>query len=217
MFLKIRHKKEGVGKTRKVFSDKDSLDKDILDKEIIREYRQKQDPGILEPLFESYMHLVFGVCMKYLKNTEDAEDATMEILEKLMDDLIKHEVDNFPAWLHSLSRNYCLMKLRSRKHIFIGENEDAGRKILNNLVESDPDLHLYNEREAELSQLEDALAQLNKEQGQCLSLFYLSGKSYQEVAKETGFSIKQVKSHIQNGKRKLKINLISIINGNSSR
>ena len=163
------------------------------------------------------MHLVFGVCMKYLKNTEDAEDATMEILEKLMDDLIKHEVDNFPAWLHSLSRNYCLMKLRSRKHIFIGENEDAGRKILNNLVESDPDLHLYNEREAELSQLEDALAQLNKEQRQCLSLFYLSGKSYQEVAKETGFSIKQVKSHIQNGKRKLKINLISITNGNSSR
>lgn len=217
MFLKIRHKKEGVGKTQKGFSDKYFLDKDFLDKEIIREYRQKQNPDILEPLFESYMHLVFGICMKYLKNTEDAEDATMEILEKLMDDLIKHEVDNFPAWLHSLSRNYCLMKLRSKKHIFIGENEDAGRKILNNLVESDPDLHLYNEREAELSQLEDALAQLNKEQGQCLSLFYLSGKSYQEVAKETGFSIKQVKSHIQNGKRKLKINLISITNGNSSR
>lgn len=217
MFLKIRHKKKGVGKTQKGFSDKYFLDKDFLDKEIIREYRQKQNPDILEPLFESYMHLVFGICMKYLKNTEDAEDATMEILEKLMDDLIKHEVDNFPAWLHSLSRNYCLMKLRSKKHIFIGENEDAGRKILNNLVESDPDLHLYNEREAELSQLEDALAQLNKEQGQCLSLFYLSGKSYQEVAKETGFSIKQVKSHIQNGKRKLKINLISITNGNSSR
>ena len=217
MFLRIRYKKEGVGKTHKGFSDKDFSDKDFLDKEIIREYRQKQDPDILEPLFESYMHLVFGVCMKYLKNKEDAEDATMEILEKLMDDLIKHEVDNFPAWLHSLSRNYCLMILRSRKNIFIGENEDAGRKYLNNLVESDPDLHLYNERETELSQLEDALAQLNAEQGQCLNLFYLSGKSYQEVAKQTGFSIKQVKSHIQNGKRNLKTNLILIKNGNSSR
>ncbi len=212
MFLKIRYKKEGAGKTPKVFSDKD-----FLDKEIIREYRKKQDPDILEPLFESYMHLVFGVCMKYLKNKEDAEDATMEILEKLLDDLIKHEVNNFPAWLHSLSRNYCLMKLRSKKHIFIGENEEAGRKILDNLVESDPDLHLYNEREADLSQLEDALSQLNTEQAQCLNLFYLSGKSYQEVAKETGFSIKQVKSYIQNGKRKLKNKLILINNGNSSR
>lgn len=197
--------------------DNEFSDKDFLYKKLIREYRQKQDPDILEPLFESYMHLVFGVCMKYLKNTEDAEDATMEILEKLMDDLIKHEVDNFPAWLHSLSRNYCLMKLRSKKHIFIGENEDAGRKYLNNLVESDPDLHLYNERETELSQLEDALSQLNKEQGRCLSLFYLSGKSYQEVAEETGFSIKQVKSYIQNGKRNLKTNLILIKNGSSSR
>jgi len=199
--LKIRHSKnENV----------------LSDREIILEYRQHNKPGILSPLFENYMHLVFGVCMKYLKNTREAEDATMDIFEKLFKDLLEHEVDNFPAWLHTVSRNHCLMILRSKKNISTGLDEKEGIKLLRDFVESEPGLHHYNEHEDELSLMENALSRLNAEQGQCLSLFYLSGKSYQEVANETGFSLKQVKSYIQNGKRNLKNQMILIRDGKSS-
>ena len=51
---------------------------------------------------------------------------------------------------------------------------------------------------------EISVNQLNKEQGECVKLFYLEGKSYQEVAELTSYSIKKVKSYIQNGKRNLK-------------
>ena len=50
-----------------------------------------------------------------------------------------------------------------------------------------------------------SLEELNPEQKQCLILFYLEKKSYQEISENTGFSLMQVKSYIQNGKRNLKI------------
>ncbi len=193
-------------------SHKNSRD-DLSDTGIILEYRKKKKPDLLAPLFERYMHLVFGICMKYLKNIEEAEDASMDILENLFDKLLKHEIDNFPAWLHSLSKNHCLMILRSKKKFISVLNEEEGIKLLENFVESDSDLHLYNKHEADLSLMEEVLTKLDDEQASCISLFYLAGNSYQEVAKKTGFSIKQVKSHIQNGKRNLKNQLLLIQNG----
>jgi len=46
---------------------------------------------------------------------------------------------------------------------------------------------------------------LGKEQKLCVILFYLEKRSYQEIATSTQFTQMQVKSHIQNGKRNLKL------------
>ena len=48
---------------------------------------------------------------------------------------------------------------------------------------------------------------LNPEQKQTVELFYLQEKSYKEIVDQTGFSMNDVKSYIQNGKRNLKIML----------
>ena len=53
--------------------------------------------------------------------------------------------------------------------------------------------------------MDEAMKELNPEQKQCVTLFYLQKKSYQEINEITGFSMLQVKSYIQNGKRNLKI------------
>ena len=61
------------------------------------------------------------------------------------------------------------------------------------------------EKDVLLNKMMNAINELNAEQKECVSLFYLQKKSYAEIAAITGFSMMQVKSHIQNGKRNLRL------------
>jgi RNA polymerase sigma-70 factor (ECF subfamily) len=181
--------------------------KSFSDLELILKFKENGDNIYIGEVFERYTHLVFGVCLKYLKDHDESKDAVMQIFEKLIDDLKKHEVTNFKSWLHSVAKNHCLMFLRTQKSVSL-KNEEF--KIHSNqFMESDEVLHLFeeNKTEKEISNLGEAMKELNKEQKLCVELFYLREKSYQEVSEETGFTMNQVKSFIQNGKRNLKIYL----------
>lgn len=184
-------------------------DQPLSDESLLRMYREKGDVDLIGLLFERYTHLVFGVCMKYLKDEEAARDAVMEIFEKLMDELAVREITFFKTWLYSVSRNHCLIKIRRQT----GENDmrDHYSKINNaGIMEIAGEMHLNvvdNAMENILDKLQRALLRLNEAQQVCIRLMYLEKKSYREIAGITGFSLNQVKSHIQNGKRNLK-NLI---------
>src|SRR5690606_5310061 len=146
------------------------------------------------------MPLVYGVCLKYLKSEEQAKDAVMQIFEQLISKLRVHEVSNFKSWLYSLTRNYCLMELRSsKKHEFVNL-EDYG-------VEKEVFLHPEDARtdEPELRKMEKCMEQLPEEQRVSIDFFYMQQKCYKEIAELTGYDMKKVKSYIQNGKRNLKI------------
>lgn len=174
---------------------------EVLDEsELIREYRISGDLTLLGELYEKYMSLVYGVCLKYLKNEEQAKDAVMQIFEQLISKLRMHEVSNFKSWLYSLARNHCLMELRSsQKHDFVNL-EDYG-------VENGLFLHQDDSGadEQELKKMEKCMEGLPDEQRISIDLFYIQQKCYKEIAELTGYDIKKVKSYIQNGKRNLKI------------
>ncbi len=146
--------------------------------------------------------------MKYLKDEESSKDAVMQIFEKLFVDLRKHEVSNFKSWLHSVTRNHCLHILRDSKY------QNQKLKDFSNSEEEvmENQLFLYqdsvNVLEDRVADLERELGNLSKEQRVCVELFYLKDKSYQEIADETGYSLNQVKSYIQNGKRNLTNSMI---------
>lgn len=141
--------------------------------------------------------------MKYLRDEESSKDAVMQIFEKLFVDLRKHEVSNFKSWLHSVTRNHCLHILRDSKY------QNQKLKDFSNSEEEvmENQQFLYqdsvNVLEDRVADLERELGNLSKEQRVCVELFYLKDKSYQEIADETGYSLNQVKSYIQNGKRNL--------------
>jgi RNA polymerase sigma-70 factor (ECF subfamily) len=170
------------------------------DAELLIRYKQSGDMTYWSELFQRYTSLLYGVCLKYLKDRDDAKDAVMQLFEKLTTTLHKHEVDNFKSWLYVTARNHCLMQLRAAK----GKKTEG---ISADLMESNLFLHLEDEPEMEqnLSKLENCIAQLVAEQQKCVRLFFLAEKCYKEVADETGFDMNQVKSYIQNGKRNLKI------------
>lgn len=172
----------------------------LPDSELIQRYKESGELTILGELYNRYMTLVYGVCLKYLKDREESRDAVMQIFEKLITSLREHQVEHFKSWLYVTSRNHCLMQLRARK----GKNFE---EISVHLMESDASAHLEEEPEMEsnLSKLEHCIEQLVAEQKHCVTLFYMQQKCYKEIVQLTGFDDNRVKSYIQNGKRNLKI------------
>lgn len=175
------------------------------DEDLVNKYRFSHDTKYIGELYTRYTHLVFGVCMKYFKDPIEAEDAVMQIFEKLTEDLKKHEVEYFRGWLHMVAKNHCLMKLR--KDQTKKKRETEFNQTQESVVEKAEEVHLNNEKqkkEIQLEQMEKNLHTLKEEQRTCIELFFLKEMSYQEVSDKTGFSLKEVKSHIQNGKRNLR-------------
>jgi RNA polymerase sigma factor (sigma-70 family) len=172
----------------------------LTDAELVQAYKQSGDTNIIGDLYQRYMELVYGVCLKYLKNPDNAQDSVISIFEELVVKLQKHEVDNFKGWLYTLSKNHCLMRLRSEKKQII-VNFDV------ELMQSEENVHLNGELEKEenFKKLDYCLGQLQSEQKKVIELFYLQGKCYNEIAEMTGIEWNQVRSYIQNGRRNLKI------------
>jgi RNA polymerase sigma factor (sigma-70 family) len=177
----------------------------MSDAELVSHYKLTGENVCVGELFARYRHLVYGVCMKYLGDEDESQDVQMHVFEKLLKDLARHEIAQFKGWLYAVSRNECLMYLRSRKSRL--EKQQELKKDSETLMETDAGLHLsgINEKEQQLQLMEKGLGQLNEPQRICMELFYLKEKCYKEIADETGYSMNEVKSYIQNGKRNLKL------------
>ncbi|MCB0804731.1 MAG: sigma-70 family RNA polymerase sigma factor [Bacteroidales bacterium] len=178
----------------------------LADEELVDSFKKTGDTLFVGELFERYTHLLFGVCMKYLKDEENSKDAVMQIFEELHIKLKEHSIENFKNWIWSVAKNHCLMQLR-KENATRAMKENVYQKIHAEIMESQMDLHPVNNREPEdpVPKMMKGLENLKSEQRTCLELLYLQNKSYREVAEITGYSMKNVKSHIQNGKRNLKI------------
>lgn len=173
----------------------------ISDQELLEQFHASHDNEWLGILLQRYTLLLFGVCMKYLKNEEEARDSVQQIFLKVMQELGKYRVEYFKSWIYMVAKNHCLMKIRDRQGKItaeLSEKIEATRQ-----EETDLQSLLDNDRALDL--MATSLEELNPEQKQCVTLFYLQKMSYQDISARTGFSMMQVKSYIQNGKRNLRI------------
>jgi RNA polymerase sigma factor (sigma-70 family) len=170
------------------------------DEQLLDAFRKSGDLNLLAVLFSRYTPMIYGVCLKYLKDREEAQDTTMQLFEKLGERIRKHEIQNFRSWLYVTARNECLMQIRSKKGKFTKDFDTA-------VVENALLLHPVEEEngEADLSRLERCIETLSGEQKTCVRLFYLKEMCYKDITAHTGFELSKVKSYIQNGKRNLKI------------
>jgi RNA polymerase sigma factor (sigma-70 family) len=173
----------------------------ISDQQLLNSFYTSRDNYWLGVLLQRYTLLLLGVCMKYLKNEEEAKDCVQQVFLKAITELHKYRVEYFKSWLYMVAKNHCLMKLRDKQARTPAEIRDE----MAITPEEDHDLQLHVEKNRQLELMNDCLNELNKEQKQCVTLFYLEKRSYTEIAESTGFNLMQVKSYIQNGKRNLKI------------
>jgi RNA polymerase sigma factor (sigma-70 family) len=170
------------------------------DQELVALYKQSASLEVLGELYQRHMDLLYGVCLKYLKDPEPAKDAVMAVFEELTLKLRKHEVENFKGWLYTLTKNYCLMQLRSSNHLQTKELDPDRMQLTE-------DVHLNGvlEKESQLDGLEKCIETLAAEQRTAIELFYLQDKCYKEISAITGTEWNKVRSLIQNGRRNLKI------------
>lgn len=173
----------------------------ITDPELLEKFYTDHNNEWLGILLQRYTLLLLGVSMKYLKNEEEAKDSVQQIFLKVIQELHKYKVEYFKSWLYMVAKNHCLMKLRERQ----GKSMVEINERISTKPEEETNLQALIDNDHTLELLEASLKELNLEQQQCVTLFYLEKKSYQEVSDETGYNLLQVKSYIQNGKRNLKI------------
>ncbi len=170
----------------------------ISDTDLLNRFKNDKNKEWLGILLERYTLLLLGVCMKYLKNEEDAKDAVQQIFLKSLNELEKYSVTYPKSWLYKIACNHCLMKLRDNKQVVSLTDHSV-------YIEESGDIEAIQSKEINLKLLESCLTELSNEQQTCITLFYLQKCSYQEITQKTGYTILQVKSNIQNGKRNLKL------------
>jgi RNA polymerase sigma factor (sigma-70 family) len=173
---------------------------ELTDEELLLRYKTDENSHWIGILFDRYAVLLLGMCMKYLKDEEDARDSVQQIFLKVLAEVNHHKIQFFRAWIYQVSKNHCLMQLRKRqhhRHVEVDENNAPAAAA------EDKTIHV--EKDAMLGNMEQALEKLNTEQRDCLKMFYLQKLSYQDIASATGYTLLQVKSYIQNGKRNLKL------------
>lgn len=172
----------------------------LPDAQLMKDYQEHQQQETLAQLFLRYTDLVYGVCVKYLKDQEAAKDAVMNIYQELVEKARHHQVDNFKSWLYVVAKNHCLMQVRKNKKLQITAFDSE-------VMQSEDFSHLESvlEKERKLETMEKCLEQLNEEQKETVRLFYLENKCYNEITTMTGFDWNKVRSLVQNGRRNLKI------------
>ncbi|MCD6069339.1 MAG: polymerase sigma factor, sigma-70 family [Bacteroidetes bacterium] len=178
------------------------------DAALVLKYRQTNDLVYIGELYKRYARQVLSVCIFYFKDKDDAKDHVMQIFDKLIGELKERNVDNFKGWLSFVVRNYCISVLRKQKTEKKRLNEYYEQEL--SVLSEDKEMAINAIHDSELNEslLKESLHELKKEQKECIELFYLQNKSYHEIAALKNYSLNEVKSYIQNGKRNLKILLL---------
>jgi len=181
------------------------------DEELALAYYRTGNREYVGELFEKHVKTVYGVCLFYLKDKDAAKDAVMQIFEKLLTELKRSEVKNFKGWLSFVVRNFCISEIRKNKSKHFVNESYLDFEMKEAHLEEEEAVESVSE-ETMLAYLNDSLHLLKPKQKMCVEMFYLKGMSYQDISKECGFGLNEVKSLIQNGKRNLKIMIEKKIN-----
>ena len=171
------------------------------DEELLRLYRNSGKMDYFTRLYDRYIPLIYGLCLKYLQNEDDAQDAVMQLFEDLVTKVMRHEIQTFRTWLHSVSRNHCLQILREKGRVqqVDFQSEFMESEAFLNLLDGDDD---NSER---IRALQFCMEKLPEKQRISVICFFNDGLSYADIVDTTGFPLNKVKSYIQNGKRNLKV------------
>jgi len=174
--------------------------KELTDEELLLQYKESGNNEHFGTLYNRYIPLVYGLCLKYLQDADKAQDAVMELFENLLPKVLIYDIKVFKTWLYSVAKNHCF-------HILKDNRREIPVDFDSNLMESDVVLTLLDEnvnddREAVLNK---CMEKLPEPQKISVHKFFFEEMSYADIVETTGYNMKSVKSYIQNGKRNLRI------------
>lgn len=174
------------------------------DEELVRDFRASGNPDHFRVLFDRHKRRVYLSCKVFLQDASAAEDATQETFLRAFQNLARFGGGHFGAWLTRIARNVCIDAWRRRRRQ--SETGDEHLAVLS-------DKQSLEERaalRAAADRLREELAKLPAQQRRCIEL-KIEGHSYEEMAALTGLPMAAVKSHLQNGRRMLWIQMEKVL------
>jgi RNA polymerase sigma-70 factor (ECF subfamily) len=166
------------------------------DEELVRCFQESGSGDCFAELFVRYRKRVFWACRGFFADRVVAEDATQETFLRVYQKVHSFQGGNFSGWLMRIAKNVCIDEWRKRR-------PEAG---MDGALLPDGPAVAARDRTSEMDLMVEEvwkeMALLPPDQRRCLEM-KIHGYSYEETAARTGFSIDAVKSHLQNGRRKL--------------
>ncbi|MEO1435281.1 MAG: sigma-70 family RNA polymerase sigma factor [Bacteroidota bacterium] len=178
------------------------------DEQLISDFQHSNNPACLAELYQRYQLLILGISYQVLEDASESEDLLNEVFIKLIHH--KQPIRHFRNWVYTATKHLAIDKKRKRTHYreAIQKASQVHEQQPNPLSDAPSDGALSPGRERQLKQIKIALHDLPIAQRQCLELFFLQEKTYKEIQTLTGMPLKTIKSHLQNGKRRLRLSLI---------
>ncbi len=183
---------------------------DLSNEELLNSFIASNDMAFFGELYKRYIPKIYGLCLKYLGNTEAARDAVLDIYQLVSEKIRNYEIDNLNAWLYSVAKNHCLQVIRKEKRTIFVNIDDTSVETESFFTHTDE-----ARTPEEIAALEYCMNTLSVEQKASVKLFYFEEKSYADIVEITGYALSKVKSYIQNGKRNLKTCILNILNTDS--
>lgn len=161
------------------------------DSELVRLYKETGKNDYFGELYNRYIPLIYGLCLKYLQEEVEAQDAVMQLFEDLLPKLSRYEIREFRTWIYSVAKNHCFQLLRK-------ENPEIATDFDRQFVESYDLLHLLDKEEtsddARTAALKHCMEKLPEPQQRCILFFFMEEMSYADIMEQTGYQQKVVKS-----------------------
>ena len=165
----------------------------MTDESLVERFQASGDAKYFEEIWRRYAQGVFNRCLRFLRNSAAAEDLTSDTFLRVIQGIRDYRADNFPGWVSTIARNLCVNHVRSA----------AARHECMTIEDVKGDQS--DEKQQFNAEVEDVLNQLPERQRRTLKLFFIDKYSYKEIVELTGYSHKEVKSYIQNGRRKFRL------------
>jgi len=167
------------------------FEKDSPDKDLILSFQKTQSNKTFEFIYDRYASFVYRRCLLMTDSEADAQDLTQEIWIKVYFALDNFRFESrFSTWLSRITINRCINYLKKReKFVFSEEIEEIENGSL-------PDIN----HSLDVTKL---LSRLSIGKKALLTLKYIDGVSYEEIAEITGIRVSAVKMRIARAKKKL--------------
>ena len=154
-------------------------------------------------LFERYSDRMFGVCLYYTRDTEEAEDILHDGFIRIFENIGKYEDGNFEAWMRKIFVNLALMQYRRNKRMQLVEDIAEIQEFEN---------HFYQEKPMEYNELILLVKTLPPQYQLVFNLYAIEGYMHKEIAEMLNIDEGTSKSNLARARKilqaKLKTNLV---------
>ena len=176
------------------------ISKKVSDEELVKLYLESQNVAYFNLLYKRYSGKIFGKCLSLLKNEDEAEDATQDVMMKILLNMSKFSGrSRFSTWIYSITYNYCIDFLRRKKKDLAIYVEDFNDNI--DLEDNVEDAFLLQMNVDRLKVIMEEIPSTDKT---ILLMKYQDEMSIKEISEILKKSESAVKMKIKRAKHKFK-------------